>query len=95
MFSFSKFLVFNSLFVSTLKEKEETLKRCDYLTAKCKNFVLISRGKWLLFYKASGTPTFTKKLSTIKETPDTICDFSTTYNYSLFENKLYVSTGQV
>ena len=38
-------MVFISLFVSTVKEKEETLKRCDYLTAKCKNFVQISREK--------------------------------------------------
>lgn len=76
------------MFVSTVGEKAKTLKRCDYLTVKCKNFVQLLREKWLLFFKASGTPTFTKKLSTIKQTPDTVCAFSTTYNYSLFENKL-------
>lgn len=84
------------MFVSTLIETEETFKRHDYLTVKYKDFLQISREKWLLSCKASGTPTFTKKLSTIKCTPDTICDFSTAYN-SLFENKLFGhgSTGRV
>jgi hypothetical protein len=44
---------------------------------------------WLLFYKASGPPTFTKKVSTLKQTPGTECDFFFFYYLnSLFENKL-------
>lgn len=75
-------------------ERRNNQNGSDHLTVKCEESVLTLREKLFLFYKASRIPTFTNKVSTLIQTPDTIYDFSTTYSLA-FENKLFVSIGQV